>query len=69
MPFDPLAVEPIFLSFWICQHLHCAYISDFHSAPTDMTLWLAHGQLLGSYVTSIDNVLVFGLEDIQCVLL
>jgi len=34
-----------------------------------MTLWSARHQLLGSYVTSIDNVLVFGLDDIQHVLL
>jgi len=41
MPFDPLAAKTLFLSFWICQRLRCAYISDFHLAPTDMTLWSA----------------------------
>jgi len=34
-----------------------------------MTLWLARRQLLGSYVTSIDSKSVFGLDDIQRVLL
>ena len=69
MPFDSLAAEPLFLSFWICQRLHHAYISDFHLAPTDMTLQLACRQMLGSYVISIDNISVFGLDDIQHVLL
>ncbi len=68
-PFDPLTAEHLFLSFWICQCLCHAYNSDFHLAPTDMTLWLAHQQLLGSYITSLDNTSVFGLDDIQHVLL
>jgi len=69
MPFDPLAAEPISLSFCICQCLHHAYISDFHLAPTGFTLHSAHWQLLGSYVVSINNASVFRLNDIQHILL
>jgi len=69
MPFNPLAAEPIFLSLWICQHLHHAYISGFHSAPKGLTLWSACQQLLGSYIISIDNASIFRLDDIQHILL
>jgi len=69
MPFDPMAAESLFLSFRLCQRLRRVYISDFHLAPTGLTLRSARRQLLGSYVISIDDTPIFGIDDIQRLLL
>jgi len=64
-----MAAESLFLSFRLCQRLRHVYISDFHLAPTGLTLQSARWQLLGSYVISIDHTSIFGLDDIQHLLL
>jgi len=69
MPFDPMAAESLFLSFRLCQRLRRVYISDFHLAPTELTLRSARRQLLGSYVISIDDTPIFRIDDIQRLLL
>jgi len=64
---DLMAEHPFSLSFHPCHCMKHAYLADIHQALIGFSLQLAR-QLLGSYIVAMNNVPIFTMADIDCLL-
>jgi len=62
--YDPTDALPFGFTVSACPHLRCAYISDFLRPPCNYTLLKARRTLLGAYVVSVSDHLVFSISDL-----